>query len=235
MITVYTITFNEEILIQFMIDHYQSRFPGCHIIIYDNSSTDETVKIAKANGCEVKYYNSNNTLNDALHMKIKNTCWQDAKTDWVLISDLDELLDINEQSLKNEEITGATIFKAEGWTMVNMEDNIDIKNIKHGYRSNDEISYDKCLLFNKKYIQQINYCMGAHKCNPVGRVQYGNIYKLYHYRFINPDLEVAKCKLTAQRLSEENKKCGCGTRCLMTEEQIRADFYGRRINISKIF
>ena len=212
-----------------MINHYRSRFPGCRIVFYDNNSTDRTVEIAKSNNCEVKYYDSGNTLNDILHMQIKNSCWKDAKTDWVLVQDLDELLDINEQQLKKEEASGTTIIKSEGWTMVNMEDNLDIENIKHGYRSSDEIAYDKCLLFNKKHIKEINYSVGAHSCKPLGNVKYGSTFKMYHYRFINPDLEVAKCKLTAQRLSNENKKYGCGIqRCMVSEDQIRADFNGRR-------
>ncbi|MEK6884573.1 MAG: glycosyltransferase family 2 protein, partial [Nanoarchaeota archaeon] len=136
MITIYTLTFNEEILMQFMIDHYKSRFPNCKIIVYDNSSTDNTVQICKDNNCEVRTYDSGGTLNDRLHMDLKNSIWKDAETDWVLVSDLDELLDINETDLKNEEKAGATIIKAEGWQMVNMEDNLDVRNMKNGYRNN---------------------------------------------------------------------------------------------------
>jgi len=32
MITVHTMAYNEEVLIQFMIDHYRSRFPKCHAV-----------------------------------------------------------------------------------------------------------------------------------------------------------------------------------------------------------
>jgi hypothetical protein len=228
MITVYTLTFNEDILMQFMIDHYRSRFPNCHIVVYDNKSTDKTVEIAKANNCEIISYDSGGTLNDRLHMDIKNSCWKNAKTDWVLVSDLDEFLDINEENLKNEEIAGTTIIKSEGWQMVNMEDNLDVRNMKHGYRNN-ETAYDKCMLFNKKFISAINYRPGAHSCSPVGKIKYGSIYKMYHYKFINVDLEIAKCKLTAARLSDENRAAGWGLqRCLRSEDEIRADFNGRR-------
>lgn len=227
MITIYTFTYNESVLIQFMIDHYRSRFPGCHIVVYDNGSTDNTVEIAKKNNCEVRTYNSGGTLNDVLHMQIKNSCWKDAKTSWVLVQDLDEILDINEEQLKQEELLGTTLIKSEGWQMVNLEDNYDIPNIKHGYRGT-ETQYDKILLFNRKGIYEINYNVGAHICNPVGTIKYSQPYKMYHYRFIHPDLEVAKCKATAQRLSEVNKKHGLGLRVFMTEEQIRADFNGRR-------
>ena len=45
MITIYTFTYNEELLIKFMIDHYKLRFPNCKIIVYDNESTDNTKKL----------------------------------------------------------------------------------------------------------------------------------------------------------------------------------------------
>jgi glycosyltransferase involved in cell wall biosynthesis len=231
MITVFALAFNEEILAQFMIDHYRSRFPNCHIIIYDNGSTDKTVEIAKANNCEVIDYThlSGRKLNDILHMKIKNTCWKNAKTDWVLVQDFDELLDITQQQLKNEESLATTLIKSEAWQMVNMEDNYDIKNIKHGYRDADNSPYDKTLLFNKKFIKEVNYSIGAHSCAPIGTIKYNfNPYKLYHYRFINPEAEVIKCQLTAQRLSEENKRYGMGIQRIMSPDQTRADFLGRR-------
>ena len=221
MITIYTLTYNEELLLQFSIDHYRSRFPNCKIIIYDNSSTDKTIEIANNNNCEVRNYNSNHTLDDGLHRNMKNSIWKDAATDWVLVCDLDELLDINEEQLKQEEIAGKTKIKSEGWTMVNMEDNLDIHSMKYGYRDG---GYDKDVLFNKKYISEINYSAGCHQCSSVGEIRYSDPYKLYHYKSISPDYAVARCADTAKRLSEANKSNGWGGACLRTEKAIRDDF-----------
>jgi len=231
MITVYTLAYNESLLIQFMIDHYRSRFPGCHIVIYDNSSTDNTVEIAKANGCEIRTYDSGGTLNDGLHMRIKNSCWKDAKTDWVLVCDLDELLDINEEQLKQEEALGNTKIKTEGWTLVNMEDNYDFKNMKYGVR---DIQCDKDVLFNKKHIQEINYGAGCHKSFSIGNIQYSQPYILYHYKHINVNLNIFKYQTTAKRLSEENKKNGWGLHCLWTEQQMIDYFNEKRKKAIKI-
>jgi glycosyltransferase involved in cell wall biosynthesis len=231
MITVFSLTYNEDVLIQFMIDHYRSRFPNCHIVIYDNSSTDKTVEIAKANGCEVINYNSGGTLNDGLHMQIKNTCWKDAKTDWVLVCDLDELLDINEAQLKSEELIGCTKIKSEGYTMVNMENNLDILNMKYGFRDG---GYDKDLLFNKKFITEINYGIGAHQANSSGTIKYSGPYKLYHYKSLSPDYAVARCADTAKRLSSANRSHGWGGACLRSEKEIRDDFEYIRSASTKI-
>jgi len=235
-ITIYTLTYNEELLIQFMISHYRKRFPNCAIVIYDNSSTDRTVEIAKRNNCEVRSYNTNNQLDDGLHMDIKNNCWKDSKTDWVLVCDLDELLDIYEEELKNEEILGYSIIRSEAWGMVNLEDNYNIHNIKYGNRTP---SYDKDLLFNKKYIREINYGAGCHDHSPGppegSIVRYSNNkYKIFHYKYINPNLEVIKSKETSERLSNINKKNNWGIQCLRTEEEIRVEFEGRKKTAIKI-
>jgi hypothetical protein len=124
--------------------------------------------------------------------------------------------------------------------MINMEDNYDFINMKYGYRDISDPAYDKDLLFNKKYVKEINYGAGCHSHNPgppIGLIKYtNNIYKLYHYKYLNVDLEIAKCKLTEQRLSEANKKNKWGLEyCLRTEEGIRIDFAGKRRHAIKLF
>ena len=222
MINVYTIAYNEELQIKFLIDHYRLRFPNCHIVVYDNMSTDNTVSIAESNGCEVISYDTNNQIQDSKYLKIKNNCWKNALNDWVLVCDVDELLDINEMQLKEEEYKNITIIRSEGYNMVNMEDNLDIYGIKHGART---VYHDKSYLFNKKFISDINYEPGCHKCNPVGFVSYSeNAYKLYHYNFINENLSVEKYQIYRNRLSPENLKNGWGNHYLHTDEQVRAEF-----------
>jgi len=202
MITVYTITYNEEILLPFMIDHYRKRFPTCRIVINDNISTDNTTKIAQSNNCEVISFNTNNKFQERVHREIKNNYWKDADTDWVLACNLDELLDINAKELKMEEDTGTSIIKTKGYNMVTLDDNLDIAGMKHGEPDEGE---DKSCLFNKKFISEINYSSGAHACHPTGTVVYSKkTYKLFHYCYINYNLSVKKYKIYQKRLSQGN-------------------------------
>lgn len=218
--------FNEELLIQFMIDHYRSRFSGCKIIVRDNQSTDNTAQIALNNGCEVLEYNTNSEIDDIKLRDLKNNCWKNAATDWVLVCDVDELLDITLEDLQKEESLGSTIIKSEGYNMVNMENNYDIANIKYGERFS---AYDKSYLFNKKFINEINYECGAHTSRPFGTIKYSNkAYLLYHYKLINPDFLVSRFKLTAKRLSKNNKATGMGAYNSDPEEKIRNDFEERK-------
>lgn len=226
MITVYTMAYNEEVFLQFMLDHYKKRFPNCHIVLYDNDSTDNTVPIALKNNCEIMQYHTNNLVDDFKLRELKNNFWKSAKTDWVLVCDIDELLDINEDDLKYEESIGTTIIKSEGWNMVNLEDNYDFANIKHGSRVPQ---YDKYYLFNKNHIKDINYACGCHSAHPTGLVKLSDKpYKLYHYKGINPDYLVERYKLTASRISENNRRCGMGNYYFADEQSIRAGFENGR-------
>jgi glycosyltransferase involved in cell wall biosynthesis len=101
MVTIFTVAYNEEIMLPFFIKWYRKRFPNCRIVVYDNESTDDTVKIALENNCEVITYCTNNQLSDSKYLEIKNNCWKDATTDWVLVCDVDEMLDINFKNLEN--------------------------------------------------------------------------------------------------------------------------------------
>jgi glycosyltransferase involved in cell wall biosynthesis len=233
MITVYTVSYNEEAFIQFMIDHYRSRFLGCEIVVYDNESTDSTVKIAKDNGCQVISYSTNNKISDSKYLEIKNNCWKSAKTDWVLVCDTDELLDVNEDCLSFEHNNQTSIIRSEAFDMVNMECDFDLKSICYGARAPN---HDKSYLFNKALISEINYEPGCHKSNPSGLIKYSSSsYRLYHYNFINEDLTMAKYKTYASRLSDENIKNGWGSHYLLSEEQIK-DFYKKtRQNAVRLF
>lgn len=222
MITVYTVTYNEEFHIQFMINHYRKNFPNCHIVVYDNHSDDDTVKIALNNNAEVIFFDSNNRLDDLKHIEIKNNCWKAAKTDWVLTCDMDELLDINEDKLKFEESQNTSLIKSEGYNMVNLEGYNTLETIQYGDRATQ---YDKPYLFNKKLIKEINYTIGCHTGNPIGNVKISErAYKAYHYRFINKELLRRRYISYSKRLSDENLKQGWGRHYLKTEEELMMEF-----------
>lgn len=219
---------------QLMIDHYRSRFPECHIVVYDNQSTDRTVEIAKANSCEIRHYDSGGQVNDQMLWDTKNTCWKTADTDWVLVCDLDEMLDITEEQLIAEDAKGITKIKCNCWHMVNMQDNLDVRGIIYGTRNLKDTVYDKDLLFNKKYVD-INYINNdCHFTRSRGKVVNSQPYKMYHYKYVNPDLFVNKQKISAIRLSDINRKNGWGVQCLRDEVNLRQEFQQARDTAVKV-
>ncbi len=207
MITIYTITYNEEVILPYFIKWYRDRFPNCKIIVYDNESTDGTKNICLSTP-NLQYipYHTGNKLSDSTYLKIKNNAWKHADTDWVIVCDVDEFLDMDEGKLKIHQ--SCTIFKSKGYNMCNVDNLEDITEIKHGVRATQ---YDKTILFNRKHIAEINYSAGCHHCEPTRFVIYSSLnLHLYHMKFIDVDLLVNKYKSYASRLSDENKEMRWG-------------------------
>lgn len=232
MITIYTLAYNEEYLMQFMIDHYRSRFAHCNIVIYDNLSTDNTVAIAKKNNCIIIPFDTNNQFSDSCHLEIKNNCWKSAQTDWVLVADFDELLDITQDQLAQEEFWGSTIIQNKTYDMISLNNNEHLEAIKYGVPSPIN---SKTVLFNKRYIHEMNYTPGCHACDPKGTIQFSrHIYNLYHYASLGEEYTVRRFKQNAARLSEENLRHGWGYHYLMTPDAIKEEYVQERKKAIKV-
>jgi len=219
MITVHTNTYNEERIIEYFINHYRENFPNCIIKIYDNYSTDNTVKIAEQYGCEIHYYDSGNKFCDDTMLNIRNNCWKNANTDWVIMCDTDELVYISQEELSKQEELGFNIIQPTGYTIINKDDSItDLKEMKYGYR---DTPYDKCVIFNKKYISEINFNHGSHQINPVG--SYINInqnqFKLIHYKWIGKKYTTERRNMLKNRgISDFNAKRNFSAEYVFDEE-----------------
>jgi glycosyltransferase involved in cell wall biosynthesis len=201
-LTIYTIAYNEEIMLPFMIDWYRKRFPECKIVVYDNYSTDSTEKIALEANCEIIKFDTNNEIRDDLYLEIKNNCWKHAKTDWVIVCDVDELLDVNEEILKKNEYD---IIQGKGFEMCGKDETL--------YEINKGVytpGYSKCICFNKIKVKEINFEPGCHICNPQPKtLQIGKeIINLYHFKWISFDYVNSRYKLFANRNSQKNKQKG---------------------------
>jgi glycosyltransferase involved in cell wall biosynthesis len=226
--TVFTITYNEQLMLPYFVAHYRKRFPKCKIVVYDNESTDKTVEIAESLGCQLLTYKTDNRLNDLVYLEIKNNCWKN-ELDWVIIADCDELVDISENDLINEK---ATIISFEAYNMVNFRNDLNIEGITNGVRAE---SYDKAYCFNASKIDEIGYGAGCHWCEPKGLVEYSeNIYKAYHYKYINIDYMINRHAIFASRLSDENIKRGYGAHYMYGEQHITQEFQTARKNSIKI-
>lgn len=236
MITIYTLTYNEEVMIEFFIQHYRKNFPNCIINIFDNESTDNTVEIAKSYGCNITTYNTNGTISDSEYLNIKNNCWKNATTDWVLVCDCDELLDINENDLLTEINNNTTIIQTKGFDMINISENpidITLENIKNGVHNQ---MYNKKILFNKVKINEINYQPGCHLATPKGEVVNSKqVYKLLHYKYINLNYLIERYQLFNSRLSEENRIKKWGVQYTYNEEIITSYFNELKLKSEKIY
>jgi len=226
--------YNEELLMKYMIDHYRARFPGCIITVYDNESTDKTATIAQENGAIVIPYHSGGWVDDQKLKELKDNCWKSATTDWVLVCDTDELLNITAAELAQEDAAGTTIIKSEAYNMVNMFDNYDIAGMDHGTRCT---AYDKDFLFKRTLIKEINYGHGGHVTHPIGVVKpSAKKYICWHYLNVNPRRCFEKHQYTKSRLSELNRKMGWGVQYNRERslEDIKVDYKNARVAAMKV-
>jgi glycosyltransferase involved in cell wall biosynthesis len=222
MLTIYTICYNEQLVLPHFVKWYRARFPNCKIVVYDNESTDNTEIIAYDLSCGVVSYSTDNKLSDTAYLTIKNNAWKLADTDWVMVVDCDEFVDVNESDLIEFQNNKKTIISATAYNMCNVEGLTELADIKHGVRAEQ---YDKSILFNKSYIKEINYDPGCHTCNPKGVVNYGKgLVNLYHMIAINEQHIVDKYLRNADRMSEENKKNKWGHQYLQSEDTIRTNY-----------
>lgn len=195
-IEVFAICYNEELLLPFFINHYQKM--GAKITIYDNQSTDRSKSIIEEAGCNYIPYDSNNQIRDDLYLKIKNNCWKDSKAAWVIVCDIDELIEVN------FDISQYSIINTKGFDMIGLPPS------RTGVHNK---LYSKHIMFRPNCFKEINYKPGCHSLNPItiipisGSVEIAN---LLHYKYISEDYVYKRHIMYQNRLSYVNKQFGWG-------------------------
>lgn len=173
-VSVHTVIKNEEEILPFYLEHYKNNFPDCVIHIYDNNSTDRSLEICQAAGCVIGYFP---TYSEELLKEHKNNCWKDSDSDWIIVCDVDELVQITREDLYN--LVGVDVVQFKGYSMILVGDEKSYEDMKHGCASHP---YDKCCLFRGN-IADINYDIGAHHIEAnLGLVVSEYKYDLFHYK-----------------------------------------------------
>jgi glycosyltransferase involved in cell wall biosynthesis len=224
-IDVFTTCYNEEIILPYFIRHYK-KFAR-NITIYDNMSTDNSLKIIKeSKGINVIPFNTNSKFEESVLMHIRNNCWKNSDADWVIVCDTDELI-YHPDILDILYETHATHIIADGYEMMNEKlpttDKQIYEEIKNGYF---KVDYSKPCLFKPSEIIESNFAPGSHTANPTGNVISINDsgIKLLHYKYLNRDVLIKKYKHYATRQSEEMKRKGWGNYQEWTEDVINKQF-----------
>jgi FkbM family methyltransferase len=229
-ISVYCLCWNEEKILPHFLNHY-AKFSH-KITIFDNESTDNSLNIINwFDKCKINVitYNSNNTLNDFLYLDIKNNCWKNDPSEYVIVCDLDEFLyteDIFDYLYQNSEYD---VFTPTGYDMVSTTFpayNIPItQQIIKGFFN---IDFCKSILFKPNRLLNINYLPGAHTSNPVGNnitIKNGDDnLKLLHYKRLSLDYMVNRIESLRNRMSDINFRTGSGLHYNQSSETIKNDF-----------
>jgi len=184
-VSIFILCYNESVLIKDTIIHYKRLHPSCSITIYDNYSTDDSVKIAKEMGCKVIQWDRGKILSGEYRAHLRNNCWKDVKDGWIIVCDMDEWVYITDEEFNEEEKKGTTIIKTHAYDIFIPESNseklegINLQKTSYGI-SYFECSPTKSLCFRPVF-ENIFYSGGSHFCNPVPKhlVKF-NKKKYYH-------------------------------------------------------
>lgn len=177
-VEIFTVVKNGEYILPLYLKHYQSNFPGCKINIFDNGSTDRTIELCAAAGCTIHPFpdfvpfTKEHYLTDH-----KNTVWKKSNAEWVVICDIDELLQITSSDLEAlpEKVN---VIQFKGYNMVDADDKKDPTLFTHGFHSE---TYDKCCVF-KSSLKEINFSTGSHFANPTPNAVFSKYqFNLLHY------------------------------------------------------
>lgn len=231
-VDIYTFAYNETLMLPYFVEHYRTHFPGCRITVYDNCSTDNTSQLAKDLDCKVIEYESGCKFSEDIQTAIKNKCWKESDAEWVIVCDMDELLDASLNNLKEE---CSTILRTQGWDMIGgiSKEDFNFYSINHGVPNNKE---SKHIAFKPKKILEMNFDPGGHHCFPKGQVCYSyKVYNLYHYKYLYLDYVISRHKMSANRLSQKNLEMGWGVHYLIEEDEIRSIYIKNKEIMKKLF
>ena len=201
---IFILCYNEEVLLPHTIAHYRANIPDCHIIIYDNMSTDNSVQIAKDLGCAIIQWKSDG-IDDGKYLKIKNNCWRHIKNGWVICIDMDEWLCITDDELLEEYLNGTTVLNIQGVNMVGDSKTITLEDINL-HSLNTGVNYkkeSKKLCFLVPEIKTVKYSIGAHNAIFTGNVKYSKkIYINKHMEYLGLPFYLNKKRNRNKRISQ---------------------------------
>lgn len=204
-IEIFGIFWNEENIIQDFIDWYRTRLPESKITIIDNVSDDNTVNIAKSNGCEVISFDTGGYMDEHTLIKLRNNIWKNSTSEWIIIVDSDELIEINQDTLNNADWN---IAKCVGYEMFGTGE--PIQELYYGCPSP---GYSKASLFNRLEIEEMNFGPGSHNEVPIAKngfkIKFAtNRPNLYHTKWRSWSNGIERAHILAKRVSSKTQSMG---------------------------
>jgi len=228
-VEVHTFTYNDSVHIEHLVKWYSARFHNLKIIVYDNQSTDDTVSKAQSLGCTIVDRGGLEAFGIEKFIELKHKCFKNSESEYTLICDIDELLDVSDIDLLKHQ---PAIVQGIGYQMVG-DEGTAYENICRGVR--DPV-YDKCLLFRRDKVLKINYSPGAHSCNPIfveGQKIGGNLRRnLYHFRWLSLKFVIERYERNSKRISVADRKQGFAYQYFLSEKELSEEYFLARDNSS---
>ena len=148
-------------------------FPNCTINIFNNGSSEESLQLFMEHQCNITNWGP---YSEKKLQITKNTCWQNSKADWVIVCDMDEIVDINLKDIE-ELPEDVNIITFRGYHMLSRKFiPIPLEDLTHGVLDS---RYDKYVMFKPKF-KRVVYDMGSHTARLSG-ITSKKVFNLLHY------------------------------------------------------
>jgi glycosyltransferase involved in cell wall biosynthesis len=258
-ITVLTVCYNEEEMIYSFLAHYAGLGVN-RIVVYNNKSTDRTVEICNEfakdyPGCKIEIvdYDTNGQIRDDVYLEIKNNAWKNYKSDYYIVVDCDEFLEVKDgdQFDKKRLVRylstmkkGYVLPKVIGVQTVtdSFEDLFDLGSANDKKYVLDD-TFNKRCIFSRELVPV--YRPGCHMfgVNPKDKAKLETslaveskvepLY-LFHLKYVDRQYVIKRYAEFKTRLSEFNKKHNYGHQYEMDEKTINLKFdYFKRYAITR--
>ena len=220
-VEVITFTYDESLHIDYLVKWYSARFRNLKITVYDNHSTDGTVAKARSLGCKDISWGRASHMDERLFTNLKNQCFKESVSDYFIICDVDELLDVTELDLIAKQPAAV---QGIGYQRVETN-NIKFDEIRSGARDSN---YDKHFMFKRSEVLEINYADGAHSCKPdflEGAEKKVVLRRnLYHFRWLSFEFVLNRYKRNAKRTTEKDRALGLSIHYFFDEKTLVQEY-----------
>jgi glycosyltransferase involved in cell wall biosynthesis len=234
-IHVYTICWNERLMLPFFFRHYGQWAE--QIVVYDNGSDDGSCEFvgAQPNG-QRRSFDTGGESREDRELEVKNAAWKESRgrADWVIVCDVDELLyhpDFRGY-LGECQARRVTIPAPVGYQMVS--DRFP-KTTGQIYDEVNQGFFDprqsKKVLFDPDAIEETNYGPGCHGAELTGRCWYDQSpeLKLLHFKFLGWEYLHQRYRELGQRKSQYDREHHFGHQYFLSDTSLEAKFQRFRL------
>lgn len=216
-IETFALCYNEERMMHYFLRHY---LQYGSVTIFDNHSTDNSVKIAEANGVNIFQYDSGGEFREDILTHIRNICWKESTADWVIVTDIDEFVYHNDL-IKILSESPATVLLPRMFNMFSETfpqcDGQIYDEVKYGVEFQS-----KMCIFRPSEIREMNYEPGCHFARPEGNfiLDFTTPIINLHFKNIGLDYVIERNQMLSNRLSAINRENHWGWHYTLSREEV---------------
>jgi glycosyl transferase family 2 len=228
----YAQTWNEGEMLPFFFRHYDEFVD--RYVVYDDGSTDDTLSLLEAHPkAEVRRFPRAADADSFVlsEQALANECWKESRgvADWVIVTDVDEHLvhPNGRQYLTGCSAAGVTLIPALGFQMVSDTFPEASECLMRSRRAGAPwIQMMKPSIFAPDAISEMNFAVGRHRAEPVGRVMLPahDELVLLHYKYMNFEKTLERHRELNHKLGGVDREHGWGHKYSWSEVELRRDW-----------